>query len=307
MTLPNGWSLSPAGKGYLLGDLPLNMTVSTSKKLIAVTNNGQSTQSIQLIDVPSGKILDNIDVAKCWVGLKFSANEKFLYASGGNDNWILKYAVKNHKLVLQDSLKLGKKWPEKISPAGIDIDDKRNLLYVVTKDNNSLYILDIVTKKIKGKYKLDGEAYTCLLSPDKKELYISCWGCDKLYVFNTVSKIFTNKISIGDNPNDICITNNGKYLFVANSNDNSVSVIDVPSKKVIETLTSSLYPNAPEGSTTNGLALSPDEKTLYIANADNNCLALFDISKPGNSKSKGFIPTGWYPTCVKATQEIRLQ
>ena len=74
----------------------------------------------------------------------------------------------------------------------------------------------------------------------------------------------------------------------------------MPSKKVIETLTSSLYPNAPEGSTTNGLALSPDEKTLYIANADNNCFAVFDVSKPGNSQSKGFIPTGWYPTCVKA-------
>jgi YVTN family beta-propeller protein len=300
VTLPNGWSLTPAGKGYLLGDLPLNMAVSTSKKLIAVTNNGQSTQSIQLIDVPTGKILDNIEVAKCWVGLKFSADEKFLYASGGNDNWILKYAIKHHKLLLQDSLKLGNKWPEKISPAGIDIDDQKNLLYVVTKDNNSLYILDIITKKIKGQYKLDGEAYTCLLTPDKKELYISCWGCDKLYVFNTVSKIFTNKINIGDNPNDICLTNNGNYLFVANSNDNSVSVIDMSSKKVIETLTSSLYPNAPEGSTTNGLALSPDEKTLYIANADNNCLAVFDVSAPGKSKSQGFIPTGWYPTCVKA-------
>ena len=93
VTLPNGWSLKPAGKGYLLGDLPLNMAVSTSKKLMAVTNNGQSTQSIQLIDVPTGKILDNIEVAKCWLGLKFSADEKFLYASGGNDNWILKYAV----------------------------------------------------------------------------------------------------------------------------------------------------------------------------------------------------------------------
>src|SRR4026208_2115206 len=81
VTLPNGWSLTPAGKGYLLGDLPLNMAVSTSKKLIAVTNNGQSTQSIQLIDVTTGKILDNIEVAKCWVGLKFSGDEKFLYAS----------------------------------------------------------------------------------------------------------------------------------------------------------------------------------------------------------------------------------
>ena len=246
ITLPNGWSLTPAGRGYLLGDLPLNMAVSNSKKLIAVTNNGQSTQSIQLIDVSTGKILDNIEVAKCWVGLKFSADEKYLYASGGNDNWILKYAVKNHKLFLKDSIKLGEKWPQKISPAGIDIDDKKNLLYVVTKENNSLYILDMKTKKIKGQYKLDGEAYTCLLAPDKKELYISCWGCDKLYVFSTVSKTFTNTINIGDNPNDICLTKNGRYLFVANSNDNSVSVIDLRLKKVIETLTSSLYPNAPE-------------------------------------------------------------
>ena len=300
ITLPNGWSLSPAGRGFLLGDLPLNIAVSDSKRLMAVTNNGQSTQSIQLIDVASGKILDNIVVGECWLGLKFSANEKFLYASGGNNNWILKYAIKRNKLILDDSLKLGDKWPNKISPAGIDIDDNKNLLYVVTKDNNSLYIVDLKSKKIKGQFKLDGEAYTCLLSPDKTELYITCWGCDKLYVFNTVSKTFIDTIATGSHPNDFCITKNGKYLFVANANDNSVSVIDLPAKKVIETLTASLYPNAPQGSTTNGLALSPDEKTLYIANADNNCLALFDVSEPGESKSKGFIPTGWYPTCVKA-------
>ncbi|MEP6627504.1 MAG: bifunctional YncE family protein/alkaline phosphatase family protein [Ginsengibacter sp.] len=300
ITLPNGWSLSPAGHGYLLGDLPLNMAVSASKKLLAVTNNGQSKQSIQLIDVSSGKILDNITVAKSWVGLKFSADGKFLYASGGNDNWIIKYAVKNNKLLMKDTLKLGKKWPEKISPAGIDIDDKRNLLYVVTKENNSLYILDLITKKTVGKYKLDGEGYTCLLSPDKSELYISCWGCDKLVVFDTKTRTISSQINVGDNPNDICLTKNGKYLFVANSNDNSVSIINVAAKKVIETLTSSLYPNAPQGSTTNGVALSPDEKTLYIANADNNCLTLFDVSQPGKSISKGFIPTGWYPTSVKA-------
>lgn len=24
-----------------------------------------------------------------------------------------------------------------------------------------------------------------------------------------------------------------------------------------------------------------------------------NISKPGSSKSKGFIPAGWYPTCVR--------
>ena len=104
------------------------------------------------------------------MGLKFSEDEKYLYASGGNNNWILKYAISSNKLHLTDSIKLGKKWPERISPAGIEIDDKRDLLYVVTKDNNSLYIINLTTKNIVHQYKLDAEAYTCLLSPDKKEL-----------------------------------------------------------------------------------------------------------------------------------------
>ncbi|MEO7962174.1 MAG: bifunctional YncE family protein/alkaline phosphatase family protein [Ginsengibacter sp.] len=297
--LPNGWGLTPAGSGYLLGDLPLNIALSDSKKLMAVTNNGQSTQSIQLIDAGSGKILDNIEVGKAWLGLKFSGDEKSLYASGGNDNWILKYRIIRNKLVLQDSLKLGDKWPNRISPAGIDIDDQKNILYVVTKEDNSLYLLDLNNKRPPAKYQLSGEGYKCLLSPDKMQLYISCWGCDKLLIFNTISKKITDSISVGDNPNDICLTNDGKYLFVANANDNSVSVINTTSKKVIETLNTSLYPDAPQGSTPNALAISPDQKTLYIANADNNCLSVFDISSPGKSFSKGFIPTGWYPTAVK--------
>jgi YVTN family beta-propeller protein len=299
ITLPNGWSLTPVGNSLPLGDLPLNITVSSSKKYIAVTNNGQSTQSLQLIDVKKEIVLDSIDIPKSWLGLKFSADEKFLYASGGNDNWILKYAIINNKLILKDSIILGKKWPQKISPAGIDIDDAQKILYVVTKEDNFLYIINLQTKTIIQKIALSGEAYTCVLSSNKKELYISCWGCDKILIFDTQLKKIVSEIHVGDNPNDLCITKNNHFIFVANANDNSVSVIDLQKRKVIETLNAALYPNAPDGSTTNAVALSANEKTLYVANADNNCLAVFDVSNPGFSKSKGFIPVGWYPTSVK--------
>lgn len=299
VVLPNGWGLTPVGRSFPLGDLPLNIAISRSKKLMAVTNNGQGVQSLQLIDPATETVLDNIEVAKSWYGLQFSKDEKKLYASGGNDNWILEYAVENKKLVLQDSIILGKKWPNRISPTGIALDDDRQLMYVVTKDDKKLYIINLASKKIIQQIDLGGEAYSCLLSPDKKELYISCWGCDKVYVFDTESKQVVQEIPVGDNPNELCLTQNGKYLFVANSNDNSVSLINVAERKVIEILNAALYPDAPNGSTTNGLALSTDEKTLYIANADNNCLTVFDVAKPGKSISKGFIPVGWYPTNVK--------
>ena len=298
-SLPNGWSLSPAGKSLNLGDLPLNIALSPSKKIAAITNNGQSTQSIQLVDIEKELVTDSVIIGKSWLGLVFSANGKFLYASGGNDNMILRYSIDNNHLAIYDTIIIGKPWPGKISIAGLALDDSKNRLYAVTKENNSLYVVDTKSKKTIWQYALGGEGYTCILSPDHKTLYISCWGCDKIILFDTKVLKITGSINVGDNPNDMCITGDGRFLFVANANDNSVSVIDAGKKKVIETLNSALYPDSPTGSTTNSVALSKDEKTLYIANADNNCLAVFDVSTPGSCRSKGFIPTGWYPTCVR--------
>lgn len=297
--LPNGWSLTPAGRSVEVGDLPLNIAVSSTKKWIAVTNNGQGTQSIQLIDTKTEKVLDQVIIPKSFYGLKFSQDEKSLYASGGNDNWIMKYDIIGGKLLAKDSIVLGKKWPNKISPVGIEIDDSRQLLYVVTKENNSFYIVDLKTKAIVFEQNMGHEGYTSVLSPDKKLLYISLWGGKKIAIFDTQTRKVLSYIPVSYNPNELILNKSGKLLFVANAGDNSVSVIDTKAQKVIEVLDAGLYPNSLVGSVTNGLALSADEKTLYIANADNNCLAVFDVSLQGKSFSKGFIPVGWYPTNVR--------
>lgn len=298
--LPNGWSLSPAGRSVPLGDLPLNIQISTSKRLMAITNNGQSKQSIQLIDPKTEQVLHDQPIAKSWYGLKFSADEKKLYASGANDNIILVYPIINRKLGAADTIRLGEAWPkEKIGSTGLELDDAANRLFVVTKENNSLYVFDTKSKKILHKVHLGAEAYDCILSTDKSKLYISLWGADKLAVYDINANKLISEIRTESHPNEIIQNKNGKYLFVANANDNSVSVIETQSRKVIEVISTALYPTRLTGSTTNGLALSEDEKVLYVANADNNCLAVFDVSIPGKSRSKGFIPTGWYPTNVR--------
>ncbi|MFA6946491.1 MAG: alkaline phosphatase family protein [Pedobacter sp.] len=297
--LPNGWSLSPAGRSIELGDLPLNIAVSKSEKLMAVTNNGQGIQTLQLINPKTEVVLDQVEIPKSFYGLKFSSNDRFLYASGGNDNWILKYELLEGKLKIRDTLVLGNAWPEKISPVGIEIDDERNLLYAVTKENNSLYVIDLLSKKIVHSQSIGYEGYTCVLSPDRKTLYISLWGGKKVAFFDTELKKIAATVDVSYNPNELILNRSGNTLYVANSQDNSVSVIDVKEKKVIEVLDAALFPDSPTGSTTNGLALSKDEKSLYIANADNNCLAVFNLSQKGKSVSKGFIPVGWFPTSVR--------
>ena len=298
--LPNGWSITPVGKNIALGDLPLNMAISNNKKWMAVTNNGQSIHCIQLIDIAKAQIVDSIFIPKAWYGLAFSSNDQSLYVSGGHDNRVNRYAINNSKLQLVDSFILGKPWPNAIGTAGLDVDESvHNKLFVVSKEAKSLYVFDLGTKQLISQLRLGAEAYACKLSLDKKVLYISLWGDKKVLVYDIGNSKISAEIAVGDHPNEMLLNKKGDYLFVANSQDNTVSVIDTRNNTVVETLSAALYPASPSGSTSNGLALSEDQKTLYIANADNNCLSVFDVSVISKSKSKGFIPVGWYPTNVK--------
>lgn len=91
----------------------------------------------------------------------------------------------------------------------------------------------------------------------------------------------------GDNPNELLISPKGDRLFVCNANDNTVSVIDLITKRVVETLDAALYPNSPSGSTSNSIAINIKTNQLFIANADNNCVSVFDIKEKITVLPKG--------------------
>jgi DNA-binding beta-propeller fold protein YncE/phospholipase C len=267
---------------------------------VAVTENGNGKELIELVNLRSRTLISSRSVGKAWLGLAFSKKRAELYASGGNDNIIIRYAVNKDGITNADTLVLGRSWPkEKISPTGLTLDEARDRIYIVTKEDNALYIGDTKTMKVLARVQLSAEAYTCVLDPAKRELYISAWGGRKVWFFNTKENRLVDSVETGDHPTDMAVDAKGKWLYVANASANTVSVISLSSHKVVESLNTALAADAPIGSTTNSVALSPDNKTLYIANADNNYLAVFDVSAPGHSRSTGFIPVGWYPTCVR--------
>src|SRR5574344_117685 len=141
VTLPNGWKLTPVGKQFKLGDLPLNMAVSPNQKWLAVTNNGYGRQCIQLFNTKEERETDNVTIPMSWYGICFSPDSKTLYASGGNENKIRIYSVSDDgKLAQADSIVMGKPWPNHISPSGIVISKKYSQLLVVTRRDNSIYI-----------------------------------------------------------------------------------------------------------------------------------------------------------------------
>jgi YVTN family beta-propeller protein len=142
--------------------------------------------------------------------------------------------------------------------------------------------------------------------------YVSCWNDSSVAVISLTGKASVREyIAVDRHPTAMVTNADGTRLFVANSNADSVSVIDTVTNKEIERMGVRLAENALPGASPEGIALSADEKTLYVANAHSNAVAVVELSgkarggnaeakEQGTTKSKvlGFIPTGQYPSAV---------
>ena len=145
----------------------------------------------------------------------------------------------------------------------------------------------------------ESHPYTALPATKTDRLYVSLWAKSSVAVVDRATKKIEATWSTAPHPTEMVLSPDEDLLYVACADSNTVSVIDTQAGRQIEVITTSLYPQAPHGSTPNSLALAPNGKTLWVANADANNLAVIDVSRLGQSRSLGFIPVGWYPTSVR--------
>jgi YVTN family beta-propeller protein len=182
---------------------------------------------------------------------------------------------------------------------GVALDEGRGVLYslcVNSADLSAVGLKDGAAKTVP----VGGRPYDVVVGPT--QVFVSDWAGRQVLVVDPAELRVVRRIPVGEHPNQMVLHRDGR-LFVACASSNSVSVIDTKRGHVVETISTALFPKAPEGSTPDALALSPDGDTLYVANADNNCVAVIDVEAPRKSAVKGFIPTGWYPTAVAVTPD----
>jgi len=298
--LPNGWRLTPVGKQVPIGELPLNMVVTKNQRYAITSNSGMGVNSLSVVDLKTQKEIQRYVVSNTWVGLAFGSGDKQLYVSGGNNNVVYVFSFKKGKLVPADTLVAGPKFPQgKISLTGLAFYKKKNQLLAVSQKSNSLYVIDLKSKKVIKKVEMPGKCYDVRINHAQTLAYVSVWGKARVEEVDLSNYTISHSYKTGDHPNDMVISRNDSRLFVTNANNNSVTVLDLKKKEVSETLQTALIPDAPFGSTPDALALSSDGDKLIVANADNNYLAVFDVEKPGHARNLGFIPVGWYPTAVQ--------
>ncbi len=325
-----GQLLRPAGQTIELpGSRPVDAALSRDGKTLFVKDN----RGLLLIDTASWSLRQQISFPEgggSMHGIAVTAGGSRVFATTAqNQLW--------EGLIGPDG-KLS--WGRKIvipgpngktgDPAalwGIALSADEKTAYVCLSRNNALAVVDLQEGKLLRQIPVGVAPYGVAVSPDGREAYVSNWGgrrpkkgertgksagTDTLVDERGVAKSGTvsvvglviqreiTQVPVGLHPAGMALSPDGRRLYVANANSDTVSILDIRSRKVVETVLVRPDASLPFGSAPNAVALSPDGKTLYAANGGNNAIAAVSLgaAKDGGSVVKGFIPTAWYPGAV---------
>ena len=120
----------------------------------------------------------------------------------------------------------------------------------------------------------------------------------------TVIDLATNgvrkEIMVELHPTALAVSPNKKYVVVANTGSDTLSVIDTKTDKVVEKIWARQTPADLFGAQPNALAFDRSGKRLFVCNGTQNAVAVVAFEPEDNaSKVIGMIPVGWFPGAVE--------
>src|SRR5262245_10439412 len=151
--LPNGWTLTPAGKHVVLTDLPLNILPLADSKHALVATSGFNKHELSLIDLTTQKVVDQQTVRESWFGLALSPKEDRIWWSGAGANMLHTFDLKDHKLTRtsKDEIDPSKLTAEEKAAlakqrefkSGVLLDLKKNVLYSLDINKSALAVVSV--------------------------------------------------------------------------------------------------------------------------------------------------------------------
>src|SRR6516164_1701903 len=81
--LPNGWTISPAGRHVELADMPLNIVPLADGHSALVASSGYNRHELCLVDLADVAVKSRTEVHQSWFGIATDPGQKSLWWSGG--------------------------------------------------------------------------------------------------------------------------------------------------------------------------------------------------------------------------------
>ncbi len=336
--LPSNQWISPIGTRTTVNDGRLvSSTLSPDGKYMAALTWNHFTGFLTIIDVSSGKVVQQLGTGKAGdpaLGDGTVGPDGPYYSPDGKTLWLpqsadlLRFAVAPDGTVSSPAtIKLSGPHGDAL-PAGMALSADGSKLYVALNGSNTLGVIDTATNQLVNEIPVGNAPRQIVI--DGSQAFVSNEGgrpaapgdftnesdgtpivashstggasTGTVSVVDLEGEKQTGSIPVGLEPTALYL--HGEALFVANSNDDSVSVIDTKSKQVAQTFHVNPVPGQSVGSYPNAIAM-PDESHLLISIGRDNAIAEYDyagIDSP--PRLAGLLPTDWYPVQVQADSAL---
>jgi YVTN family beta-propeller protein len=332
---PTNQILQPAGRQITFPGRPVDLALAEDGAVLVV----KGLRDLVFIDLAANKVKQTLPIGKVGSGfgvVGLLVQGDCVYASDVGDRVHVAQRQADGKYKWLDDLALTAPTVGGLAhPAGMAFNVAGGRLWTTSTRGNSVQLLDLDKRKAEQTVGVGVAPYTIRAVGD--HLYVSNWGGDApaandpqakssgapIHIDTrtgvadrgSVSVLAVEEgkwkqiktIAVGLRPCGMAVSARGKFLYVANANSDSVSIIDTHTDKVVETVACRPEGRLPYGSGCNAVAVSPEGDKLYVANGTNNCVAVIRLGagaaddrdpRPAASEVAGLIPVGWYPGAV---------
>lgn len=321
-----GQTLHPAGDSVTIPGRPVDLALAPSGKFVYLKDN----QGVTAIDTARWTLRQSLPFPESggsMHGIAVSRDGRHLYATNARN--LLAEAEIGSDGTLAWSRRIALPGPGgsgDADPCGIALSADGTRAYVCLSRNNALGVVDLAWGKLLSQIPVGIAPYDVVLSPDGARAYVSDWGgrhpkagepqatsagtetlvdsrgvgasgCVSLV--DLAGQREMAQAATGLHPSALALGADGRTLFVANANSDTVSTLDTQPLRVVNTISVHPLADLPFGSAPTGLALAPDGRTLFVTEGGNNAVAVIALEKGGwKARIQGFLPTGWYPGAV---------
>jgi YVTN family beta-propeller protein len=169
-------------------------------------------------------------------------------------------------------------------PHGMAISRDGRKLYVTVEANQAVIEIDTASERLARSFATEQRvSHMCVLTGNGEKLYVANIGSESVTVID-LDKGAVSQIAVGDGPEGIDVSPDGRFVWVANRSGGDIMVIDTRTDEVVHTMESGKFPIR--------LKFTPDGKRVLVSNAQGNEIAVFDAK----SREKiGVIDTGQMP------------
>jgi gliding motility-associated-like protein len=187
----------------------------------------------------------------------------YAYVANGGDNNVSVINTTTHALVTTI--------PVGLDPTYVSVSPDGKRVYVVNNSSNSISVINTGSNKVVSEIPV-GSTNQVIVSPDNKLLYVADYAISTsiIRVINANTFAEAASIPLSGQPAGIAINADGSKLYVTNSLDATVSVIDIATKTITATINVNSKPQ--------GILISPDGARLYVTNFFSNSVSVINTT-----------------------------